>query len=322
MIYHDNTYLELVAHVLENGYGKGDRTGTGTLSTFAQQMRFPLFGNSIPLLTTKKMHTKSIIHELLWFLKGETNIKSLQENGVSIWDEWADENGDLGPVYGKQWRDWESCKIVRNDHDSVQHEGGAETIFNATVIKESIDQVADVINKLRNNPDDRRMIVGAWNVGEVAQMALPPCHLLFQFYSRELTRGERMTIDGSGHWDANHDTFDLRGIPRRGLSCMMYQRSCDVGLGVPFNVVQYSILTHMIAQVTGHAPIEFVWTGCDVHVYHNHVEKLTEQLERDPYPSPKLLLNTSVKEIDDFVFDDFEITEYESHPTIKMDVSV
>lgn len=302
-VYHDNTYLDLVRDVLANGNVKGDRTGTGTISTFARQMRFDLLEGSIPLLTTKKMHTRSIIHEIIWYLRGDTNTKYLTDNNVTIWDEWANENGDLGPVYGEQWRRWKAVDRATGEY-------------------KEIDQIADVIHKLRNNPNDRRIIVNAWNVGELDKMALPPCHAMFQFYSRELSRLERMTIEGSGHFDITHEILDTRGVPRRALSCHLYQRSCDVGLGVPFNIVQYSILTHMVAQVTGHVAEEFVWTGGDVHIYKNHVNALTEQLTRDPYPSPRLELNPFVKEIDDFMYNDFIIVGYNSHPTIKMEVSV
>jgi thymidylate synthase len=281
--FHDLEYFHLVDTVLSKGIQKGDRTGTGTISTFALQMRFDLTNNSLPLLTSKKMHTKSIIHELLWFLAGDTNIKYLNDNGVRIWNEWADENGDLGPVYGNQWRNW----------------GGEESLFDAGKYHGGVDQISQVIDALRNNPNDRRIIVSAWNVGQIEKMALPPCHAFFQFWSRE-----------------------IEGSDKRGLSCHLYQRSCDVALGVPFNIAQYSILIHMIAQVTNHIAEEFVWTGGDTHIYNNHIDLLSEQITREPYQSPKLLLNTSVTEIDDFTFDDFEITEYESWPTIKMDVSV
>ena len=320
--YHDKEYIDLVHHVMGWGVQKGDRTGTGTVSTFAQQMRFDLRNNSIPLLTTKHMHTKSIIHELLWFLAGDTNVKYLQDKGVRIWNEWADENGDLGPVYGKQWRDWKHTDILRDDWDTVEHDKNTNTTFNTTTVTKSIDQIANVIEQLRNNPNDRRIIVNAWNVGEIEDMALPPCHMMFQFWSREMSREERMIVEGSGHFDITHEILDMRGIPQRALSCHMYQRSCDVALGVPFNIAQYSILVHMIAQVTGHVADEFVWTGGDVHIYNNHFDGLDTQLERDPYPSPRLFLNPAIKEIDDFTFEDFEIVDYKYHPTIKMEVSV
>lgn len=320
--YHDNTYLDLIRDIFENGVQKGDRTGTGTISTFAQQMRFDLTGGTIPLLTSKKMHTKSIIHELLWFLAGDTNVKYLQDNGVRIWNEWADENGELGPVYGAQWRKWKKF--------GWKHVKGAfaeEDIPDVTYV----DQIADVINRLRNNPDDRRIIVSAWNVGELDQMALPPCHAFFQFWSSDLTHEERRNILDElppeqklypKQDESVEDHYDRCGIPRRALKCHLYQRSCDVGLGVPFNIAQYSFLVHMIAQVTNHAATEFIWTGGDTHIYNNHVEQLKGQLEIEPYPSPKLHLNPDISEINDFRFEDFEIVNYESHPTIKMDVSV
>lgn len=283
---HDWEYMNLVRRILNDGVRKEDRTGTGTTSLPFQQMRFDLRGGSIPLLTTKKMFTRGIVYELLWYLRGDTNIKYLNDHNVHIWDEWADENGELGPVYGAQWRGWprvEGAEInYQSDPPSVDFEF------------KYIDQIADVIHKLRTNPTDRRIIVSAWNVGQIEDMRLPPCHALFQFW----TDGEN----------------DLR--------CHLYQRSCDVGLGVPFNIVQYSILTHMIAHVAGFEATEFVWTGGDVHIYNNHASQLVEQIMRDPYPSPTLKLNPEVKEIDDFKFDDFEIVGYQCHPTIKMEVSV
>lgn len=285
-MYHDNTYLELLQRIFDEGVYKGDRTGTGTLSTFAQQMRFNLSGMSIPLLTTKKMFTRGIIYEILWYLQGNTNIQYLLDNNVHIWDEWADENGDLGPVYGAQWRKWKVPVRAEIDwnHDPVT----------SHIVWEYVDQIAQIIHQLRTNPEDRRIIVNAWNVGELDDMALPPCHMAFQF------------------WSANGK-----------LKCHLYQRSCDVGLGVPFNIVQYSILTHMIAHVTGLEADEFIWTGGDTHIYTNHVDQLREQLTRDPYPSPSLKLNPDVKEIDDFTFEDFEIVGYDDfHPTIKMEVAV
>lgn len=287
MQYHDDIYLNLVEDVLSTGIYKGDRTGTGTISTFAREMRFNLSDGTIPLLTTKKMHTRSVIHELLWYLQGNTNIKYLNDNGVTIWDEWADENGELGPVYGKQWRRWDSF-------DAAHIDWAPDKPICEVKFKE-IDQIADVIDKLRNNPNDRRMIVNAWNVGELDEMALPPCHYSFQFW-----------VDPS----------------TSRLSCLLNQRSCDVGLGVPFNIVQYSILVHMIAKVSGYVPGEFIWRGGDVHIYTNHIDQLKEQITRVPYPSPKLILDNSIKEIDDFRFEHFQIDGYVSHPTIKMEVSV
>lgn len=280
--FHDYPYFELVERILKDGVQKGDRTGTGTLSVFGHQMRFDLTGGSIPMLTSKKMHIRSIIHELLWYLAGDTNVKYLQDNGVRIWNEWADANGDLGPVYGAQWRSWKRYSEMGNKE-------GQPVV---TCREESIDQIGQVIETLRTNPNDRRMIVSAWNVADIPDMRLPPCHLLFQFWSN----------NGK-------------------LSCQLYQRSCDVGLGVPFNIVQYSILTHMIANVVGMEAAEFIWTGGDVHIYNDHVDALSEQIFREPYPSPFLRLPKR-DNINDYVYDDFVIEGYESHPAIKMEVSV
>jgi len=261
-------YLQLCEHVMKNGTKKEDRTGTGTLSIFGYQMRFDL-SEGFPLLTTKKLHTKSIIHELLWFLAGDTNVKYLQDNGVRIWNEWADENGELGPVYGKQWRSW----------------AGANG--------ETIDQIQNVLDQLKNNPDSRRMIVNAWNVAEVDNMALPPCHCLFQFY----------VADGK-------------------LSCQLYQRSADIFLGVPFNIASYALLTMMMAQVTGYEPGEFVHTLGDAHIYSNHLEQVNLQLTREPRKLPKMNINPEVKDLFSFTFEDFTLEEYDPHPHIKGAVSV
>lgn len=261
-------YLELCKHVLENGVKKGDRTGTGTISTFGYQMRFDL-QEGFPLMTTKKLHTKSIIHELLWFLKGDTNIKYLQENGVRIWNEWADEKGELGPVYGHQWRSWPA-------------KDGS-----------TIDQISNVVNQIKNNPDSRRLIVSAWNVADVDNMALPPCHCFFQFY----------VADGK-------------------LSCQLYQRSADVFLGVPFNIASYALLVYMMAQATNLEVGEFVHTFGDVHIYTNHLDQIKEQLKREPRPLPTLKMNSDVSSIFDFTFDDFTIEGYDPHPHIKGAVSV
>lgn len=284
--YHDKAYLDLVRYIVENGTEKQDRTGTGTLSTFAYQMRFDLSGMSIPLLTTKQMHLRSIVNELLWYLRGDTNIKYLKERNVTIWDEWADSNGELGPVYGYQWRKWPKYKDARIDYLADPP---------CPVVEwDHVDQVADVINRLRTNPTDRRMIISAWNVSQLDEMALPPCHAFFQVWS-----------DGEGT-----------------LKSHLYQRSCDVGLGVPFNIAQYSIFTHMLAHVANHEATEFVWTGGDVHIYKNHLNSLKYQLLREPYPSPTITLNAAVKEIDQFTYNDIVVSEYASHDRIKMDVSV
>lgn len=261
-------YLDLLSHILENGNEKTDRTGTGTKSVFGYQMRFDL-QKGFPLLTTKKLHTRSIFHELLWFLKGDTNIKYLHDNKVTIWDEWADENGDLGPVYGKQWRAWQGAdgKIT--------------------------DQISQVVNQIKNSPDSRRMLVSAWNVGEVEQMALPPCHIVFQFY-----------------------------VANGKLSCQLYQRSADVFLGVPFNIASYALLTEMIAQVCGLEAGEFIHTLGDAHLYLNHLDQARLQLSRTPYELPKLKLNPEIKDIFDFKYEDITIEDYVSHPHIKAEVAV
>lgn len=261
-------YLDLMSHVLEHGDRKTDRTGTGTLSVFGWQMRFRL-QDGFPLLTTKKLHTRSIIHELLWFLQGDTNIRYLKANGVSIWDEWADENGELGPVYGKQWRRWQ------------------------TADGRSIDQISRLVDGIRHNPDSRRHLVTAWNPGEVDNMALPPCHALFQFY-----------------------------VANGRLSCQLYQRSADIFLGVPFNIASYALLTHMVAQACDLEPGDFVWTGGDCHLYLNHLEQAREQLTREPRPLPRLRLNPAVKEVFAFRFEDFVLDGYDPHPHIKAPVAV
>lgn len=261
-------YLNLMRHVLENGTRKSDRTGTGTISVFGYQMRFDL-SEGFPCLTTKKLHLRSIIHELLWFLQGDTNIAYLKENGVRIWDEWADEDGELGPVYGYQWRSWPAPN------------------------GESIDQISTLIQQIKTNPDSRRLIVSAWNPALVDQMALPPCHALFQFY----------VADGK-------------------LSCQLYQRSADIFLGVPFNIASYALLTHMVAQVCGLEPGEFIHTLGDAHLYLNHLEQAELQLAREPRPRPTLVLNPEVKDIFGFTFEDIALEGYDPHPHIKAQVSV
>ena len=267
------TYLDLLTDVLENGEERRDRTGTGTLSVFGRQARYDL-RKGFPCLTTKKLHLRSIIHELLWFLKGETNIGYLKENKVRIWDEWADENGDLGPVYGQQWRSW------------AKDNG------------ETVDQIAQLIDGLKNSPTSRRHLVSAWNVGKVDEMALPPCHLLFQFYV--------------------HDPDS----ERPGLSCQLYQRSADLFLGVPFNIASYALLTLMIAQVCGFEARDFVHTFGDLHLYSNHLDQAREQLVRSPNSLPTMKINPEITGIDDFTFDDFELVDYEAHPHIKAAVAV
>jgi len=261
-------YLDLLDHVINTGIEKKDRTGTGTISVFGYQMRFNL-EEGFPVLTTKKLHLKSIIHELLWFISGDTNIKYLTDNGVKIWNEWADEDGNLGPVYGSQWRSWPA-------------EGGKR-----------IDQLSNVISSIKKTPDSRRHIVSAWNVGELDKMALPPCHILFQFY----VAGGR-------------------------LSCQLYQRSADIFIGVPFNIASYSLLTLLVAQVTGLKPGDFIHTLGDAHIYLNHIEQVKLQLTREPYKMPKMIINPDVTDILSFRYEDFTLTDYISHPHIKGDISV
>lgn len=261
-------YHDLLKHVLENGTQKTDRTGTGTMSVFGHQMRFNL-QDGFPLVTTKKVHLKSIIHELIWFLKGDTNIKYLKDNGVSIWDEWADENGNLGPVYGYQWRSW------------------------PTADGRHIDQITQLIEQIKKNPDSRRLLVSAWNVGEIENMALPPCHTFFQFY-----------------------------VAEGKLSCQLYQRSADLFLGVPFNIASYALLTMMIAQVCNLKPGDFVHTFGDAHIYNNHFEQVNLQLSREPMPLPEMKINPEIKNIFDFKYEDFELINYNPHPAIKAKVAV
>ena len=262
------TYLNLMQHVLQHGIDKSDRTGTGTRSVFGYQMRFDLQAG-FPLVTTKKLHLRSIIHELLWFLRGDTNIQYLKDNGVSIWDEWADENGELGPVYGYQWRSWPAPN------------------------GQSIDQISQLIEQIKSNPDSRRLIVSAWNPALVDEMALPPCHCLFQFY-----------------------------VANGKLSCQLYQRSADIFLGVPFNIASYALLTHMVAQVCGLQAGDFVHTLGDAHLYHNHIEQAKLQLSREPRPLPHLRLNPEVKDLFGFCYDDFTIEGYDPHPHIKAEVAI
>lgn len=261
-------YLDFLNHILRTGVHKDDRTGTGTISTFGYQMRFNL-SDGLPVLTTKKIHLRSVIHELLWFLSGDTSIKYLKDHGVRIWDEWADEEGNLGPVYGKQWRKWE------------------------TADGRTIDQISQVIDQIKNDPNSRRLIVLAWNVGELDRMALPPCHLLFQFY-----------------------------VVDKKLSCLLFQRSADAFLGVPFNLTSYSLLTHLVAQQCDLEPGEFVWTGGDCHIYLNHLEQVKQQLTREPLTLPSLVIKHKPKSIFDYRFEDFEIRNYQSHPHIPGRVAV
>ena len=261
-------YLSMMRHVRDHGASKQDRTGTGTLSIFGHQLRFDL-SQGFPLVTTKKLHTKSIIHELLWFLRGDSNVRYLQENGISIWDKWADENGELGPIYGVQWRSW------------------------PTPSGDTVDQIKEVVDLLRDNPDSRRILVSAWNAAEISNMALPPCHTMFQFY-----------------------------VAEGRLSCQLYQRSADIFLGVPFNIASYALLTHMLAQQTDLKVGDFVWTGGDCHLYLNHLEQVEEQLSREPLALPRLAIRRRPDSIFDYQFEDFEILNYEFHPHIKAAVAV
>lgn len=267
-------YLDLLRRILDQGVEKGDRTGTGTLSVFGHQMRFDL-AEGFPALTTKKLHLRSILHELLWFLAGSTNVRRLQEHGVRIWDPWADDDGELGPIYGAQWRSWRGAD-------------GRE-----------VDQIERVVEQLRTRPDSRRILVSAWNVGELEKMALPPCHTLFQFYSARSPGGDR-----------------------RRLSCQLYQRSADVFIGVPFNIASYALLTLMVAQVTDHEPGDFVHTFGDAHLYLNHVEQARQQLEREPRPLPRMALDPEVARLEDFRYESFELQGYDPHPHIKAPIAV
>lgn len=261
-------YLDFLRHILNNGDHKSDRTNTGTISTFGHQMRFDL-SKGFPLVTTKKCHLRSIIHELLWFLNGDTNIAYLKENNVRIWDEWADAEGNLGPVYGKQWRAWE------------------------TKDGRVIDQISEVISQIKNNPDSRRLLVNAWNVGDISEMALPPCHMMFQFY-----------------------------VSNKKLSCLLYQRSADAFLGVPFNIASYALLAHMVAQQCDLEVGEFVWTGGDCHIYQNHLEQVNLQLSREPLPLPELIIKRKPASLFEYTFEDFEVLNYQSHAAIKGEVAV
>lgn len=320
----EQQYLDLLQHILDNGTEKGDRTGTGTISIFGHQMRFDL-SKGFPLLTTKRVWLKGVIHELLWIISGNTNIKYLTDNNVNIWNEWADENGDLGPVYGQQWRSW----FVDDNCDPI-------------------DQLTEVIEAIKNNPNSRRHIVTAWNPGVIDQMALPPCHCFFQFYVEEGLFSDGTWFDKGTKVELLENFDNQKGAPGPGsglyrgyrngsideevclheefkkgkLSCQLYQRSADVFLGVPFNIASYSLLTMMVAQVCDLEPGEFVHTFGDVHIYKNHLDQVKTQLERDPYPFPTMKINPEIKDIDSFKYEDFEIVDYKCHPTIKAPVAV
>jgi len=317
-------YKDLVKKIQEEGVQKGDRTGTGTKSIFGHQMRFNL-NDGFPLVTLKNTYWKGVVHELLWFLNGDTNTKYLVDNKVHIWDEWADENGDLGPVYGKQWVDWGG--YYSSGHwNSETNETGKHW--------DGINQVQNVIDTLKTNPDSRRMIVSAWNVGELDQMALMPCHAFFQFYTRELTPWERMKISKDygntnnieANWDVSEGLIDYMcdkwGVPKRAVSLQLYQRSCDTFLGLPFNIASYSLLLMMVAQTVNMIPEDFVWTGGDVHLYSNHMEQVELMLERQPKVLPSVKLNPDIDNVFDFTYDDIELVGYDPHPTIKAPVAV
>jgi len=307
-------YKNLVREILNNGISKSDRTGTGTKSLFGHQMRFDL-GDGFPLVTVKKTHWPSVVHELLWFLKGDTNVKYLQENGVKIWDDWADEKGDLGPVYGKQWVNWGGYDITSGEVKPGLNKG--------------INQIQNVIDTLKTNPDSRRMIVSAWNVSDLSDMALEPCHAFFQFNTQPMSIWER------GEWvkknnmtemfdddEDDIDEMDRLNVPKYKLSLQLYQRSADIFLGVPFNIASYSLLLQMVSQCVNMIPNEFVWSGGDCHLYDNHEEQSGEMLSRKPKELPSVLLNPNVKDIFGFTFDDIELVNYNPHPLIRGKVAV
>ncbi|AFO71327.1 thymidylate synthase [Cronobacter phage CR5] len=334
-------YQDLMAEVFAKGTPKKDRTGTGTLSIFGHQMRFNL-QEGFPLVTTKRCHLRSIIHELLWFLKGDTNIQYLKDNGVTIWDEWADKNGDLGPVYGKQWRAWTAHDEVHTGNKKIiaemEEDGWEEAGYReaSMLLTKDIDQIAKVMGQLKNDPDNRRIIVSAWNVADLDDMALAPCHAFFQFYTREMSLDERVQWaeenDNELWSDYIHATFvdentrlgwlDKAGVPTRKLSCQLYQRSADVFLGVPFNIASYALLIHMFAQQANMAVGDFVWTGGDVHLYSNHLEQARTQLGRTPRALPKLIIKRKPDSIFDYKFEDFDIEGYDPHPAIKAPVAI
>ncbi|EDF0900161.1 thymidylate synthase [Salmonella enterica subsp. enterica serovar Enteritidis] len=341
-------YLALMQDILDNGVVKKDRTGVGTLSVFGRQLRFDL-KEGFPLVTTKKVHLKSIIHELLWFLNGDTNVKYLQENGVRIWNEWANAEGELGPVYGKQWREWRDCKVVEcHDVRRTQQlmQRGYKYIGNMKedgttylVYEKAHDQISKVIQQLREDPDSRRIIVSAWNVADLDDMALNPCHNYFQFYTTEMTLLERLdwyevnepekfaSAPLINHEDIDdeerlHETLDREGIPRRKLSCFYMMRSNDYLLGAPFNVASYALLTHIVAQQLNMVPDELVYSGVDVHLYSNHLEQAKLQLTREPYPLPKLVIKRKPDSIFDYKYEDFELVGYQAHPHIAAPVAV
>lgn len=347
-------YLRLMTEVNTTGQVKTDRTGTGTKSDFAKVMRFNL-QEGLPILTTKKIHLKSIIHENLWFLSGSSNIKYLKDNGVTIWDEWVDENGELGPVYGVQWRRWKDTKILSMEFDQAQIKkltaqgykmrvafkevttrAGCSCEETSMVLEKEYDQITDALNAIKHNPDSRRIIVNAWNVGDVADMKLPPCHAMYQFYVSELTLEERVALYKKtvisepydpvivSAYKSPDDYLDGYGIPTKKLSCMLYQRSADIFLGVPFNIVSYAMLVHMFAQQADMAVGNFIWVGGDCHIYSNHKEQVELQLSRadDVRRMAQLVIKRKPDSIFDYKFEDFEVVGYDPHPAIKAPVAV
>ena len=329
-------YLNLLQEVSEKGAVKSDRTGTGTVSLFGKQMRFDL-NLGFPLVTTKKIYLRAIILELLWFLKGSTNNNWLKEQNVHIWDAWADAKGDLGPVYGAQWRSWPAITMVHPGNFETEHSDHSVTHVGAKVNVQTIDQISNVVTTLKTNPDSRRIMVSAWNPAQVDAMALPPCHCLFQFYTRPLSVAERAAIFTIRHVpdfakqsmlgikveneEGCHAAMDRHNVPRRALSCQLYQRSADLFLGVPFNIASYALLTMMIAQQCGMDVDEFIWTGGDCHVYLNHLEQVQLQLSRDPMRLPTMTINKA-ESIFDYKLEDFSLSGYEHHPSIKGEVSI
>lgn len=304
-------YLQILKDVKQYGYKKGDRTGTGTTSLFGVQARFSLKHSNLPVVTTKRIHLPSVIHELLWMLRGDTNIKYLKDNNVRIWNEWADEHGELGPVYGKQWRRWEGKDIIKRVEDVTEQERKDILYYlgstrSHVALKNSKDQIADVIEGIKRDPEGRRHIVSSWHVTDIDNMALPPCHLLFQFYLRRLEKHEQHLFKTGSEF---------------GISCQLYQRSADCFLGVPFNITFYSLLTHMVAAQTRTYPLEFIWTGGDVHIYDNHKDQVNLQLTRAPYKYPKVRLAPR-ESIFNYTYEDIEIMNYEHHPLIPGKVAV
>lgn len=310
--YHDVEYHRLLKDILENGTVKTDRTNTGTISLFGNQMRFDLSNNSVPILTTKEINLNSLIHELIWFISGDTNVKYLNDNNVKIWNNWADKDGNLGPVYGKQWRD---CPVISNEYD----------------VTGSLDQLKEVINLLKTDPSSRRIMVDSWNVSQLHEMKLPPCHFVFQFWTKPYSYTHRMSLLHSRypecqdiHFDNNHNMLQYYKIPKGELSCMLTMRSNDMFLGNPFNIAQYAILTHIIAKLTQYDAKELIYSSGDAHIYSNHIPQVNSILERDPmkFPSPTISLAYNMRDIDDIIFDDIKINDYISYGKIKAPVAI